>query len=184
MIRFWQARQSRKSSAKGFTLVELLIVLSMIGILFAIAAPAWQAFMNNQRLNTAQNQIFSILKQAQKTGILKRIDYQASFRQSTSGKRIEWAIHPATTDVIANPNQLSWQQLDEGVQIDNLTTFYKKQGIYRMQFNHEGAVNGQLGQMVLSISSSGSKRCVAVSSLLGAMRTGEFDSKKKTCNTK
>jgi prepilin-type N-terminal cleavage/methylation domain-containing protein len=178
MIQLRQTRPSRKSVSKGFTLAELLIVLSMIGILFAISAPAWQSFLNNQRLNAAQNQVLSILKQAQKTSILKRVGHQVSFQQK--GNRIEWAIHPIT----ATPSPLAWQQLDEGVKIDNLTTFYSKQGVYRMQFNHQGEANGQLGQMVLSVSSGSGKRCVTVSSLLGAMRTGEFDSKKKNCNAK
>lgn len=152
----------------GFTLLELLVTLVMIGVLAAIAAPAWQAFLNRQKLNTAQNQVLEVLKQAQQSAKHQHVVYQASFREQAN--RVQWTIHPAQTD----PTIVPWNALEEGIKLDPETTFLQDKNIYRMQFNHRGEVNGQLGRVTLSLTSgSGIKRCVFVSNLLGAMRTGE-----------
>lgn len=158
----------RDNSTKGFTLLELLVALVMIGVLTAIMAPSWQAFLNRQRLNTAQNQVMEVLKQAQQSAKQQHISYQASFREQAN--RVQWAIHPTQAD----PMTVPWNALEEGIKLDAETTLSRDNNIYRMQFNHRGEVNGQLGRVTLSLTSGGGiKRCVFVSNLLGAMRTGE-----------
>ncbi|MGB3650812.1 MAG: type II secretion system protein, partial [Rivularia sp. (in: cyanobacteria)] len=41
------------SSSSGFTLLEMLVVIAVVGLLTAIAAPSWVAFVNTRRLNSA-----------------------------------------------------------------------------------------------------------------------------------
>src|SRR4028118_1871774 len=55
---------SRKSDG-GFTLVELIVIVLMLGILSAIAAPSWVAFINRQRVRTVNDRVLQTLRSAQ-----------------------------------------------------------------------------------------------------------------------
>ena len=58
-------RSHPKASTFGFTIVELAIVVFIIGILSAIAAPGWSAFVNRQRTRTVNDAVLQALRKAQ-----------------------------------------------------------------------------------------------------------------------
>jgi prepilin-type N-terminal cleavage/methylation domain-containing protein len=153
----------------GFTLLESLIVTSLIGILAAIAAPNWLSFVNTRRLNTAQNQVYYAMRQAQSQARTEKLTWQASFREVNGV--VEWAVHPATV----NPNNAVWNTLDPDIRLDSETTLQASNGVRRIQFDYLGAVRQPpLGRITLSSKLGGkAKRCVIVSTILGAIRTAQ-----------
>lgn len=50
---------------RGFTLIELMVVLTVIAILIVVAVPSYNNYNNNQKLADAANQLQAILRQAQ-----------------------------------------------------------------------------------------------------------------------
>jgi prepilin-type N-terminal cleavage/methylation domain-containing protein len=165
----------------GFTLLETLVVVIIIGVLAAIASPAWSSLLNKQRLNAAKNEAFQAIRTAQHHAKLNHVDWQVSFREVNG--LVQWVTHPAN----AAPSDSLWHTLDPNVRINPETTFYFDQTnkIYRMRFTHLGRTSGQLGRITFSgKTDSKIKRCVIVSTLLGAMREGEEQTSgnDKPCN--
>lgn len=50
---------------RGFTLIELMVVIAIIAILVVIAVPSYNDYNNNQKLTEAANQLQTVLRQAQ-----------------------------------------------------------------------------------------------------------------------
>ena len=54
-----------RSNSRGFTLIEVLVVMIMIGILSAIAAPSFMGLLNRNRVSNATIRLKSSLVEAQ-----------------------------------------------------------------------------------------------------------------------
>ncbi|PZV16476.1 MAG: prepilin-type cleavage/methylation domain-containing protein [Pseudanabaena sp.] len=179
-------RHDRRSAIIGFTLIEVLVVMAMIGILSAIAAPSWLGFVNNQRLNSAQSQALSTLRLAQSNAKRTQVMWQATFRNMPNFA--QYAVHqaPPSSMTKAYWDNLPWQNFDEGVRIvENTeaqprTTFTQltavpDPNVYRVQFKSQGNPNGlgEMGRITFVGRSGDRKKCVIISTLLGAMRQAE-----------
>ncbi len=190
----------RKRTSAGFTLIEVSVVVAMIGILNAIGVPSWLAFTEGQRLNTAREQVYLAMKEAQSNAKRDKRTWQASFRQvEIDGESLaQWAVHPATSEdnafniPLKDPDPgpsdsdryaVNWEDLDENVEIDREETtllgrdIYSELGkdLWRMWFDHYGNVyRPPFGRITVKSKNGGSaRRCVFVSTILGKMRTSQ-----------
>jgi prepilin-type N-terminal cleavage/methylation domain-containing protein len=162
--------QNNRSNS-GFTVIETITALLMIGILSGIAAPSWFALIKTQHLNIAQDQVYQAKRQAQSQAKKEKVKYQASFR--TQNNILQWAVHEEKESDLNNP-MIKWNDLDDSVQLDPNSTLQLYNGVRRVRFDDIGGVTPPLGKITLSSKSGGTaKRCVIVSTLLGAMRTAK-----------
>lgn len=62
---------SARRSSQGFTLIEMLVIVTMVGILSAIAAPSFLASLNRAKVRDAQTKVSGALKEAQREALRK-----------------------------------------------------------------------------------------------------------------
>ncbi len=206
--------QRFSSSNQGFTLLEVLIVVAIIGIVGAFSAPVWIAFNSRQSLNHSIDKVYQVMQGAKSNARRDKTTWQVSFRQVKIQKKeiYQWSLHPADNqEFIPNyvmTNDALWSNLESNTIIDQSinnkgkyeTSITRKtpNGPWRVQFNYQGCPVrkprnqcGQtsiqaLGRITLRSKHGGEyRRCVIVSTLLGAMRKGEnhpkADSSDKYC---
>ena len=188
--------------AAGFTMIETLIILLILGIFSAIVAPSWLMFINNQRLKVSLDRAYSAMELARSNAKRDKISWQASFKQV--GANVQTAVHPADIPPAQVPaNQ--WKNLEPQIQIDPAETTVlqvnenneekEKSTIRRVMFNYRGCPVSRKDHdcTQTSIRAKGtltlhhpnltnSQRCIIISTLLGHKRTSKRQSKRNENN--
>lgn len=150
---------ARKSNS-GFTLIEMLAVIIIIGVIAAIAAPNFLGLLNRNRVNEARQQIAGGLKEAQRQAL--RQGQQCSVTIDTVNKTI---TNPAAP---TNGCLLSSRNLDNLVQLNSNTA--------TITFSGKGNITGGLAPVLVVSLPNGTdlQRCVVLDSLLGSQRSGDY----------
>lgn len=178
-------------STAGYSLIEVLVVVSLMGVALTLAVPGMTAFTYRQRLNTANREIYQALRAAQGEGIRRKQVWQVSLRKNTNGV-VQWAKHNESTSL----GSLVWHDLDKNIQIDeaNTRSTEVEGGVWTIGFDHNGHVvdpnkemeqGNLIPQFTLMLAkyvdknNEFSRRCVSIETIVGAMRVQKDNYCKK-----
>ncbi|MCS6792644.1 MAG: prepilin-type N-terminal cleavage/methylation domain-containing protein [Oscillatoriaceae bacterium SKYG93] len=134
-------------STAGYTLLEVLVVVIMVGVLAALGGAGFLGWFERLRVNDARDTILIAIRDAQSTAKRRNATWQASFREENG--KVQWAVHLA-----GNPPSV-WNTIKHaGVVIDTeRTTLYRDKKIIYGVCNLiiKGILTGSLGVLLYRV---------------------------------
>jgi Tfp pilus assembly protein FimT len=174
----WLTNTRLKQSDRGYTIIELLVIVIMLGVLSAIAAPGWLGFINRQRVRTVNDRVFQSLRTAQSEAKRTKQPVTIKFDKSVDPPTVTFDPPLATGG--------STQTLNAGGEIKPRTielTFNKPDAtnpnISSIVFDYQGKLATGTTPFYVTVAPFGSasntsaKQCAIVETIIGGMRTAE-----------
>jgi type II secretory pathway pseudopilin PulG len=181
---------SRKGD-EGYTIIELLIIVLILGIFASIAAPSWLAFINRQRVRTVNDRVLQTLRTAQSEAKRTKSDRTVTFNP-TDPPTVTINTVPAQTPPLQTVTFDAGGEIKKGQVKVSAASCPPPPGACTaaatpLTFNFNGVVdinsiNSPKLPFVVTVSTvdGRSKQCVIVETLLGGMRTAEGEYKPAT----
>jgi len=69
-----------KRSSKGFTLIETMVLVAIIGVLAGLTIPSFASYMARQKVNGATNQLMADIQYARSIAIARRTTFRMEFQ--------------------------------------------------------------------------------------------------------
>ena len=140
-------------TARGFTLIEMLVTMTVLAVLMGVGIPSFRSFIAGQRVKTVSNDLMTALMQARSEAVKRNMSITMAPVTSS-----DWTSGWTLKDAAATPNTLFSQQAIEGVTITKspaspATVIYNATG--RPSATSYFQVEGTTGIKCVKVDSSG-----------------------------
>lgn len=153
---------TRNGKGSGFTLIELIIVITILGVLTSIALPSFSGFIAEQRIKTASFDVVSTLMLARSEALKRNTNVTVTKVGSN------WANGWSVTAIIGGATTtISQQSAYKNLTIDGPPS--------SLSYNSSGRLATAETDFEISNSDSSSVRCIRID------LSGRPNSKKEAC---
>lgn len=98
---------------RGFTLVELMVVVALVGVLSMIAAPSFSTFIASQRVRSASYELSNAIVFSRSEAIKRNADVTVTPVDATAGWRAGWSVTAVQgADTVTLATQASFASLN------------------------------------------------------------------------
>ena len=135
--------------SRGFTLIELMVTISIAAVLMAVAAPSFRDLVAGQKIKTASYDVLSALTYARSEALKRNLN--VSLVQAAGGWKNGWTI------VTADSFTVSAHEAFSGLTITGPTG--------SLVYGRDGRITSSAGQtfgVSSSVSSSVPARCITI----------------------
>jgi len=132
-----------RSTARGFSLIELMVVVALVAIMAGLAVPSFKSFISGQRVKTAASDFVMAAIFARSEAIKRNAN--VTITPAASGWKDGWSVAVGSTE-------LSRQQAYNGLTLSGPSS--------AITYNGTGRLSATVTTMTIT-GSNGSTRCVA-----------------------
>ncbi|MGB3494541.1 MAG: prepilin-type N-terminal cleavage/methylation domain-containing protein [Elainellaceae cyanobacterium] len=176
-------RHFPQQSTAGFTILEVLVVVVIIGILTAIAAPGWVSFMNRQRAISAKDQVLQSVRSSQAEAKRRRRRQPIELLPAATENDLPELNMNGRVEVLGQgeivPGNI--QLTTEDNQGNNFNALvFREDGTVSIDGNDYADFGGAAPELPVMITveappNSGRKQCVIIDTILGSIRSESND---------
>ena len=138
---------------KGFTLIELIIVMGIMGILATIAAPHFQNYIGNQNLKTAARGITSDFFATREKALSENVRYRITFDQASNSYTIARGTAAGAPYVDQQTKLMTSYASYIKVDADQVVFFQTRGTVTACNFTISNTNNGSVANIIVNFPS-------------------------------
>lgn len=100
---------------QGFTLIELMVTIAVLGIIATMAAPSFGNMMTQQNLKKSTNELIGVLQEARSKAVLERRNVkielksvEAPTRVANTDTTLNWMPYGSTTLLSSSATEITY----------------------------------------------------------------------------